>query len=262
MTEEGQAVEKNLFLRDLRNYLRFHQQIGLDSYPFALPEDLAPKKGGQTCLSRPSASPAARPAGSTKPAAAGRVARAEALAEMDGAVASCRNCRRGLQKVSSLAGEGKAGAALVIVVEQTLVSAAGEKALLHDEDRDLLEKMLAAIKVSTDMVYIAPLVKCSPAGGTATSREERAACLPLLEGQLAALRPRAVLVFGEEAARALFKTEQPFFHLRGKVEEIRGLPAVATYHPGQLRSEPALKQMAWQDLQLLQRVLAGGKRLP
>lgn len=261
MTEESSPAERFDFIRELRGLLRFHQQIGLEFYPFALPETMAHKAGR---VGAPKAAAAAFPPASRtgKPVSAGPDGQASALADLDQAIAGCRNCPRGGEGVVALRGEGKAGADLFIVVEQTTMTAAEKGQLLNEEDRALLGKMLAAIRVSPDAVYLAPLVKCGSAAEAPTTREEQTACLSFLEQQIAGLRPRAILVFGERVAQALLRSEQPLFHLRGKMETVRDIPVLATYHPGQLRQEPALKPMAWQDLQLLQKVLAGKKTYP
>ena len=258
MTEKGPKAPCSDFARELRGLLDFHQQIGLDFYPFVLPE----AGRHQTEPDRLPAAPqgTADSASCRRQAAvAGREASIPTPADLDRAIADCRNCPRGGVGVAALTGEGKDGAGLFIVVEQALMPAARRECLLDEEDRVLLEKMLTAIKVSTDTVFMAPLVKCASFAESATTREERTACLSFLEAQIARLRPRAVLVFGEAAAQTLLRSEQPLFHLRGKIEIVREVPVLATYHPGQLRKEPALKQMAWQDLLLLQKVLAGRK---
>lgn len=248
MTEESSTAEMLDFIRELRGLLRFHQQLGLDFYPFVLPESKV------RMAARAAVAPAA---GLGKSIDIGQQGQALEAADLDRAIAGCRNCPRGGAGVTALAGEGKAGADLFIVVEQTMITAPEKGRLLDEEDRALLEKMLAAIKIAPAAIYLAPLVKCGSA--EPTTRQERSACLTLLEQQIACLRPRAILVFGEQAAQALFRSDQPLFHLRGKTETVQDLPVLASYHPAQLRRETALKQMAWQDLQLLQRVLAGKK---
>lgn len=252
MTDKRSMAERLDFLRELGNLLRFHRQIGLDHYPFVLPE-LLEHGSGQADL-RSTLTPAADHL-SDRQKKGDRDGRSS-LAALEREINACRNCPRGVEGASPLTGAGKVGATLFIVVEQAL-AATNEGRLLNDEDSTLLRKMLAAIKVSDDAVYMAPLVRCGTVEEKQTKKEERTACLDFLERQIACLRPRAILIFGERAAQTLFRREQLLFHLRGKIDEIQGIPALATYHPGQLRSEPALKQMAWQDLQLLQRILAG-----
>lgn len=255
MTDERTTGEYLDFVMELRGLLAFHQQLGLDFYPFVLPE--ARKRGCGYAALRDS-SPAATDSTTDNKESflADNQRTTLSAADLERAIAGCRNCPRGGEGVNTLSGEGKEGALLFIVVEQASMQETDKGQLLREEDQALLEKMLAAIKVSTDKVFMAPLVKCASAAVT-TTREERTSCLPFLEEQIASLRPRAVLVFGEAAAQALLRSEQPLFHLRGKVEMVRDVPVLATYHPAQLRMEPTLKQMAWQDLQVLQKVLAG-----
>lgn len=257
MTGESSTAERLDFIRELLALLRFHQQIGLEFYPFALPEALKGKAGR---IGLPRAADSDVPAFRIRESSlAGHEGRTSEPVDLGQAVAGCRNCSRGGEGAVALQGEGKAGADLFIVVEKSIITASKIGQLLSEEDRALLGKMLTAIKVSPDAVYLAPLVKCGSTAEQQTTREEQVACLPFLEKQIASLRPRAILVFGEEASQALLKSEQPLFHLRGKVETVQDIPVLATYHPAQLRQEPALKQMAWQDLQLLQKVLAGKK---
>jgi uracil-DNA glycosylase family 4 len=120
--------------------------------------------------------------------------------------------------------------------------------------------MLAAINLTFAQVYLASLVKCVSEKTQMPATEEFAACQPFILQQRDAVNPKALLVFGEKAAQLLLQSSQPIFHLRGRLHDYHGTPAVVTYHPNQLNSEPALKRLSWNDLQLLQKELCRQSR--
>ncbi|MFH1058493.1 MAG: uracil-DNA glycosylase [Pseudomonadota bacterium] len=121
----------------------------------------------------------------------------------------------------------------------------------------LLDKMLAAMGLGRAEVYITNLVKCRPPNNRDPRPEEAAACRPFLEGQLAAIAPRAILTLGRPAAQALLATDAPISALRGRWHDLGGIPLLPTFHPAFLLRSPERKAEAYADLKELRRFLAG-----
>ena len=137
-----------------------------------------------------------------------------------------------------------------------------------DEDRQglafvgwagqLLTRMIAAMTLTRDQVYICNVVKCRPPENRTPSTEEAEACLPYLYRQLAILRPRVIVALGRPAAQALLQTNAPIGRLRGEFHDFPppglahlGLPSSAvmpTFHPAYLLRSPGEKAKAWEDL--------------
>ncbi|MFZ5586269.1 MAG: uracil-DNA glycosylase [Thermodesulfobacteriota bacterium] len=121
----------------------------------------------------------------------------------------------------------------------------------------LLDKMLAAVGLTRSEVYITNLVKCRPPNNRDPRPEEAAACRPFLEGQIAAIAPRAILTLGRPAAQALLASDAPISALRGRWRDLDGVPLLPTFHPAFLLRSPERKAEAYADLKELRRFLAG-----
>jgi DNA polymerase len=113
----------------------------------------------------------------------------------------------------------------------------------------LLDKMIAAIQLRRDEVYICNVLKCRPPENRTPAPEEVEQCLPYLEQQLALVRPALICALGLSAVQALLKTKSSMASLRGRTYEYRGIPLIPTYHPAALLRNPGLKREAWEDLQ-------------
>ena len=165
----------------------------------------------------------------------------------------CTRCRLCEGRTRLVFGQGDAAAELVFVGEgpgQTedqqglaFVGAAGE----------LLTKMIGAMGLRREDVFICNVVKCRPPGNRTPAADEMATCLPFLERQLAAIRPRAICALGKTAALGLglLGPGDGLGRKRGKLWAWRGIPTVITYHPAYLLRNPADKRLVWEDLQRL-----------
>lgn len=113
----------------------------------------------------------------------------------------------------------------------------------------LLDKMLAAINLSRDEIYIANIVKCRPPGNRNPAPEEKIACLPILLEQIKIIRPKVFLIMGLVAAQTLFAKDENLGWFREKRPNLMGIPTFVTYHPAALIRNPNWKRPAWEDLQ-------------
>jgi len=211
-------------------------------------------RAGET---RAEAPPAA--AGDATPSdAAGRTAR---LRELGSEVASCERCRLWRDRKSVVFGSGDSDADLMFVGE-------GPGA---EEDRQglpfvgpagaLLTKMIEAIDLSRDAVYITNVVKCRPPGNRDPLPDEAGACRGYLERQIELIRPRVIVALGRVAAQALLGNDLPLGRMRGRWATVLGVPTMVTYHPAALLRNRAWKRPTWEDLQAVRdrlKELAGG----
>ncbi|MDP2400561.1 MAG: uracil-DNA glycosylase [Candidatus Cloacimonadaceae bacterium] len=117
----------------------------------------------------------------------------------------------------------------------------------------LLEKMLLAINLTREQVYIANIVKCRPPGNRNPEAAEREACLPYLIEQINIIQPRIFLFLGLVAAQTLLGTKNTLDSLRKETHEFCGKRAFVTYHPAALLRNENWKRPAWEDLQLFQK---------
>jgi DNA polymerase len=124
----------------------------------------------------------------------------------------------------------------------------------------LLDKMIEAMGLSREQVYIANVVKCRPPGNRDPEPDEVSACSPFLHRQVAAIQPKIIVALGKFAAQTLLGTETPITRLRGEFQTYRGVKLMPTFHPSYLLRNPSSKKEAWADLQSVAKEL--GIELP
>jgi len=172
-----------------------------------------------------------------------------ALAALKQTVAGCRKCVLCGTRTQTVFADGSVTAKLLFVGE-----APG-----RDEDLkglpfvgragQLLDKMIAAIGMRREEVYICNVLKCRPPDNRTPLPEEVEQCLPYLEQQLALVQPALICALGLSALQALLKTKASMGSMRGRTFEYKGIPLIPTYHPAALLRNPALKREAWEDMQ-------------
>jgi DNA polymerase len=112
----------------------------------------------------------------------------------------------------------------------------------------LLTKIIQAIQLRREEVYIANIIKCRPPENRNPEPDEIAACEPFLIQQLQVIRPKLICALGTFAAQTLLKTEEKISSLRGKFHEYQGIPLMPTYHPAFLLRNPNRKRDVWEDM--------------
>jgi uracil-DNA glycosylase len=120
----------------------------------------------------------------------------------------------------------------------------------------LLTKMIEAMGLRREDVYICNTVKCRPPNNRNPEPDELAACEPFLKGQLAAVKPEVIVTLGKFAAQALLREQTPITRLRGQWREYEGIPVMPTFHPAYLLRSPQEKSKVWDDLQQVMKRLA------
>jgi DNA polymerase len=169
-------------------------------------------------------------------------------------VAACRGCTLHQTAKNPVPGEGNPHAGFVCVGEapgqtedelgRPFVGRAG----------DLLTKILEAIQLRREDVFICNVLKHRPPGNRNPAPDEIKACSPYLMRQLELLQPKVILALGTFASQTLLQTTQPIGKLRGLVHRFHGVPLIVTYHPAALLRNPAWKRPTWEDVQLARRI--------
>ncbi len=121
----------------------------------------------------------------------------------------------------------------------------------------LLTKIIEAIGLSREQVYIANVIKCRPPENRNPEPDEVAACEPFLFRQIDAIRPAVIVPLGKFAAQCLLKTTDPITRLRGRRFDYRGTTLVPTFHPAYLLRNPSAKREVWEDMKLVRAILQG-----
>jgi DNA polymerase len=119
----------------------------------------------------------------------------------------------------------------------------------------LLTKIIEAIGLKREDVYIANVIKCRPPQNRNPEPDEVDTCEPFLFRQIDAIKPKVVVALGSFAARALLRTQDPISRLRGRVYEYRGAKLIPTFHPAYLLRNPSSKKEVWEDMKLVRNLL-------
>lgn len=173
------------------------------------------------------------------------------LDELKQVVAYCQRCPLATTRTQVVFGEGNPEAEIMFIGEgpgyyedqqgRPFVGRAGQ----------LLDKMLAAIGLSRQEVYIANVVKCRPPNNRDPLPEEAEACRDYLRWQYKIIRPKIIVCLGAVSARNIIAPDFSITRERGKWVRKAGVWILPTYHPAALLRDPAKKRESWEDLQSL-----------
>jgi len=122
----------------------------------------------------------------------------------------------------------------------------------------LLTKIIEAIEMKREDVYIANVIKCRPPANRNPELDEVATCEPFLFRQIDLIKPRVIVALGTHAAHTLLKTDVPISRIRGKQHEYRGAILIPTFHPAYLLRSPDRKREVWEDMKLVKSLLTQG----
>jgi DNA polymerase len=121
----------------------------------------------------------------------------------------------------------------------------------------LLTRIIEAIDMTRDEVYIANICKCRPPNNRAPTPEEMEACIPFLHRQIRIVEPRIICLLGATAVKGLLQEKTGITKLRGQFLEWHGILVMPTYHPAYLLRNPNAKRDVWEDVQLVRDTLRG-----
>ena len=119
----------------------------------------------------------------------------------------------------------------------------------------LLTKIIEAIELRREDVYIANVIKCRPPENRNPDPDEVDTCEPFLFQQIDAIKPKVIVALGTFAAKALLKTQDSISRLRGRVYDYRGAKLIPTFHPAFLLRSPDRKRDVWEDMKKVRAIL-------
>ncbi|MFH1873959.1 MAG: uracil-DNA glycosylase [Pseudomonadota bacterium] len=177
------------------------------------------------------------------------------LAEIRAELGDCTRCRLHEQRTNLVFGDGNPNADLMFVGEGPGFDEDKQGVPFVGRAGQLLTKIIEAMRLKRQDVYIANVVKCRPPDNRNPEPDEMETCFPFLEKQIAAIQPKAIVCLGKFAAQTLLKTATPISRLRGKMGEYNGIPVMPTYHPAFLLRNPDAKKEVWEDVQQVMKIL-------
>ena len=180
----------------------------------------------------------------------------ESLAAVRADIGDCTRCKlHTLGRTQIVFGVGNPNADLMFVGE-----APG-----RDEDLQgypfvgragqLLTKIIEAIALKREDVYIANVIKCRPPENRNPEPDEVATCEPFLFRQIDIIKPKVIVALGKFGAQTLLRTLDPISRLRGRVFDYRGAKLIPTFHPAYLLRNPSSKREVWEDMKLVRSLL-------
>jgi uracil-DNA glycosylase family 4 len=163
-------------------------------------------------------------------------------------VKECRKCRLCEGRQQTVFASGRAGAELMFIGEGPGAEEDRQGVPFVGRAGELLTKIVQAIDLGREDVYIANIVKCRPPGNRDPAPEEVAACRNYLERQIELVGPKVLVALGRIAAQTLLGTDTPIGRMRGQWFSWANVPLMVTYHPAALLRNPALKRPTWDDM--------------
>jgi len=193
--------------------------------------------------------PFAAPAPAPERAPAAKRKKKEKLEDIRADIGDCRRCPLCGERKNIVFGEGNPKAKLMFVGEGPGADEDAQGRPFVGRAGQLLDRMITAMKLSREDVYIANIVKCRPPGNRAPKPLESDTCIQFLERQIRALKPEIICALGTVSAQCLLGTDKPISVMRGRFHDRDGIRLMPTYHPAYLLRNPEAKKMVWEDLQ-------------
>ncbi|HEY3257956.1 MAG TPA: uracil-DNA glycosylase [Gemmatimonadaceae bacterium] len=185
----------------------------------------------------------------------GTLAHLDSLDAVARTVATCTRCPLYATATNPVPGQGNPNADLMIVGEAPGATEDEQGLAFVGAAGQLLTKILAAVNLRREDVFICNVLKHRPPGNRNPMPDEVTACRPYLVRQFELIRPKAILALGAFAAQTLLQTKLAVGKLRSQMHRYYGVPLIVTYHPAALLRDPKWKRFTWEDVQLVRRIL-------
>jgi uracil-DNA glycosylase len=180
----------------------------------------------------------------------------EALVAVREDIGDCTRCKlHTLGRKQIVFGVGNPAADLMFVGEAPGADEDEQGIPFVGRAGQLLTKIIEAIELRRDDVYIANIIKCRPPQNRNPEPDEVASCEPFLFRQIDVIKPKVIVALGKYAAQTLLRTETPISRLRGRLFDYRGAKLIPTFHPAYLLRNPSSKREVWEDMKLVKSLL-------
>jgi uracil-DNA glycosylase len=170
------------------------------------------------------------------------------LEHLEQSIQGCSLCSLSQERKSIVFGAGNPRADLVLVGEAPGREEDIKGSPFVGEAGQLLDKILFAMRLTREDVYICNVIKCRPPQSRDPQPSEIASCEPFLKQQLVAIKPKMILSLGRFATQTLLQTKDPISRLRGQWHEYEGIALMPTFHPAYLLKNLSSKREVWEDV--------------
>lgn len=180
------------------------------------------------------------------------------LSEIAAEVEICSGCALSEQRPCVVPGAGSGDNIRLLIVGHWLSATGKSTAVFGAEEDHMLQRMLKAINLPMESVFITNVIKCAVSPDVQPQANHIDACSSYLVRQIAAIAPELICSMGMVATKSLLRLPQSLSQLRGRFHTYQGvdgceIPLLPTYHPGYLLQNPEMKKATWQDLQVLEK---------
>jgi uracil-DNA glycosylase family 4 len=264
------TAQKDRLAREILGHVRFYRDLGVAWTGAARPA-LKPKPdANRNRAAAPTAPAASRTM--AKPEIVQKIAAqnsslfeaelssTETLDSIRQDIGDCRRCKLAPTRTHIVFGSGSPKAELMFVGEAPGADEDAQGLPFVGRAGQLLTKIIEAIDMRREDVYICNILKCRPPGNRNPEPDEIAACDRFLFRQIATIKPKVICALGTFGAQTLLRTKQPISSLRGNFFEYRGAKLMATFHPAYLLRNPNEKRKVWEDVQKIRDYLTSLKK--
>jgi uracil-DNA glycosylase family 4 len=239
MSEDAELDELRFLTRALRAHVEWQASTGATGLERATQETRATAP-----LAAPVPVPVPVPARSVP---GDQKLRLEVIAET---VRSCTRCGLSKHRKQTVFARGAGSSGVCFVGEGPGADEDAQGLPFVGAAGQLLDKMIAAMGLGRDDVYVCNIVKCRPPDNRKPELDEMAACIPYLDEQLDLIKPRVIVALGATAVQGLLGTTEGITRMRGRWKQYRGqIDVMPTFHPAYLLRTPSAKREVWEDLQ-------------
>ena len=167
------------------------------------------------------------------------------------AIKDCLECSLGHTRTNFVFGIGNPESDIVFIGEAPGKQEDLEGTPFVGKSGKLLDKILAAIGLKRNDIYILNIVKCRPPNNRNPLNEEIEKCAKYLKNQLEIIKPKLIVSLGRVASKTLLKSEESLSNMRKKIHKYSGIDLIVTYHPAALLRDSNLKKDAWEDFKVI-----------
>ena len=244
--------KKGDVLHILRDTLRFHKEMGIAEYPDS--------QNIQNFLNATN-SPGGRSPSETLAKDGENGKNSVTFDTLEEEIYACTLCQLSTNSPGRVSGKGKSGCRLMIVGDYSHQSGSYSKEILFGREEDaMLWKMMTAIGLGPETVYVTNSLKCCPDDPKIIDGKCEERCFSFLAREIGAVNPEIICTMGEMPVRGIMGKKDPLARLRGHFSSYRyqsgkDVPVMPTFHPRFLLKHQEMKKATWNDLQAIMRRL-------
>ncbi|WP_051284117.1 uracil-DNA glycosylase [Desulforegula conservatrix] len=179
-------------------------------------------------------------------------------AKSNSAAVHCHGCSLYKMGLPQIKGQGTSIPRVVFVSSWPDAGCLESGSPVSGESGELLERIIKAMNLEPENVYITNIVKCLPPGGLIPVDSDVSCCMNYLKNEISALKPIAIILLGRFATLGFIGNYLAFESIEGKFQEKHGLRLMPTYHPDDLIKDASKKRNVWEAMKKVMALISSG----